>query len=98
MAGNRGRAATLSNIIQRGRHKIEFLIKKMTGTIFVGLFSAKLIVSWQRGEKVKQLRMRSLDDNWYFSKDNGGFPVWYLSDIGVYVYMPACIYINIFHV
>jgi len=55
----------------------------MTGTIFIGLFSAKLIVSWQRGEKVKQLRMRSLDDNWYFSKDNGGFPVWYLSDIGV---------------
>jgi hypothetical protein len=81
--GSRGRSALLSRIVSKGKHRFEFFIKKMTGTIFIGLMQANRKVYIERGQKVVEIKTRPLDDNWYYSRDTGGFSVWYISDIGV---------------
>jgi Ca2+-binding EF-hand superfamily protein len=81
--GSRGRTALVSKVFSKGMHKFEFHVRKMSGTIFVGILQASRSVSTRGSQKIVDIKTRPAEDNWYYAKDTGGFSAWYISDIGV---------------
>jgi len=63
-------------------NRFEFYVKRMSGSVFIGLVQAARKVYFEGGQKVMETRTRDLDDNWYYCSESPEFSAWYISDIG----------------